>query len=114
MGIINNLDTIDAIHNLLFPNDGDPQVEIHVNFRGRKFSAHGEEFCLNDLVKQVQTVAKTSLSDAPQGPTDKMEQIILKIKELDREGEKILDQKNVLIKAITFFPAFWELIFRPL
>lgn len=110
MNNIKNLNSLEEIYNYLFPekvgkNDG---FTVKIGLTGRKYRYNDEEFRLNDLVKQVQKVSQIEISDPKSNSDYQANEIIKKIKFLDRLGNTVLDQeKNCILTIVTLVQRFF-------
>ncbi len=109
---IKNLNSVEEIHSFLYPeNYIGKGIQVKVDWTGRKYIYKDEEFRLNDLVRQVQEIAQTAKHDA--NTNSNIRQIVEKIRVLDRRGDKVLEEKNILLKVATFFRRlFGNLVFN--
>ncbi len=101
---ITSLKSIDEIHSFLYPpiNAKKTEISVKIGWSGRKYIYGELEFSLNDLVKRLQDASKNVIRNP--SIDEKVQEIISKIKVLDRKGNTVYDRENYfLFKLATFF-----------
>lgn len=110
MQSLENLKSVEEIHQFLIldekgkklniKNDG---FDVQVNYTGRKYFHKRLQvsFRLNDLVKRISESTENAEHDT--STNRKVNEILARVRHLDKRGDSILGKKNILIQIATFF-----------